>query len=59
MGQKTGRDAHIVARLTSNADSTMGELPYQVGSKVGDVAARFSTKEMRRNIEQMFTLWVC
>ncbi|GJC96436.1 hypothetical protein ColKHC_05262 [Colletotrichum higginsianum] len=35
VGQKTGSEAQMVARLTSTAASTMGTQPYQLGSRVG------------------------
>lgn len=56
MGQKTGRDAQIVARCTSSADRTMGVHPYQLGSKVGYVPAWVSMRAIRRSTEHTFTL---
>lgn len=58
-GQKTGSEAHMVARETSIEERTIGVGPYQVGSKVGRVVARVSTMLWRRQMDIIFTLlWV-
>lgn len=55
-GQNTGSAAHIVATSTSRAARTIGVGPYQVGSNVGEVAARVSTIEARRQMEKILAL---
>lgn len=56
-GQKTGRDAMVVAMSTSRIESTMAVEPYQVGSNVGEVVALVWTRLTKREMEQITDLF--